>query len=111
MRTISGRKLLRSIRHVAHHDQRDSRILLDRNIDLDQVEALHQAISQEDTDQVTDLHVWQINPGQTAAVVRIDATTPESPAHYKKRLQHIAALDHITVEVNHRPSGSREACV
>ncbi len=87
-----------------------SRILLDRNIDLDQVEALHRALSQEDTDQVTDLHVWQINPGQTAAVVQIDSTTPKSPAHYKKRLQHIAALDHITVEVNHRPSGSREAC-
>ena len=78
-----------------------SRILLDRNIDLDQVEALYQSLAQEDSDRVADLHVWQINPGQTAAVVRIDSTTPKSPDYYKNRLQHVAALDHITVEVNH----------
>ncbi len=79
-----------------------SRILLDRNIDLDQVEALYQSLSQEETDRVADLHVWRINPGQTAAVVRIDSTTPKSPDFYKQRLRNVAPLDHVTVEVNRR---------
>jgi cation diffusion facilitator family transporter len=83
-----------------------SRILLDRNIDQAQVEAVYQSLAQEEGDQVTDLHVWQINPGQTAAVVRIDAMIPRSPEYYKKRLRKIAALDHVTVEVNRRCSSS-----
>ncbi len=87
-----------------------SRILLDRNIDQDQVKALYRSLAQEETDQVADLHVWQINPGQTAAVVRIDTTTPKSPAFYKERLRHVAALDHVTVEVNRRcPPGAKDA--
>ena len=58
---------------------------------------------------MTDLHVWQINPGQTAAVVRIDSTTPKSPAFYKERLHHVATLDHVTVEVNRScPPGTEE---
>ena len=79
-----------------------SRILLDRNIDLDQLETLYRSLAQEEADQVADLHVWQINPGQTAAVVRIDSTIPRSPDFYKQRLQKVARLDHVTVEVNHR---------
>jgi cation diffusion facilitator family transporter len=83
-----------------------SRILLDRNIDQAQVEAVYQSLAQEEGDQVTDLRIWQINPVQKAAVVRIDAAMPRSPAYYKKRLRNIAALDHVTVEVNRRcPSG------
>ncbi len=84
-----------------------SRILLDRNIDQTQVEALYQCLAQDKDDQVTDLHDWQNNPGHTAAMVRIDSSAPRSPAFYKKRLRGIAALDHITVEVNRRcPSDS-----
>ncbi len=79
-----------------------SRILLDRNIDLGQVEALRKALVREADDRVTDLHVWQINPGQTAAVVRIDAEAPKSPEFYKRRLEEVTALDHVTVEVNRR---------
>ncbi len=95
----------------AHGLLRDtSRILLDRNIDQTQVEAFYQSLAQEESDQVTDLHVWQINPGQTAAVVRIDSTAPRSPEFYKKRLRGIAALDHVTVEVNRRcPPGGGPA--
>ncbi len=77
-----------------------SRILLDRNIDLGQVEALRRALAREAGDRVTDLHVWQINPGQTAAVVRIDTAAPKAPEFYKQRLEEVAALDHVTVEVN-----------
>jgi cation diffusion facilitator family transporter len=79
-----------------------SRILLDRNIDLGQVEALRKALAGDAGDRVTDLHVWQINPGQTAAVVRIDAEAPKTPEFYKQRLEEVAALDHVTVEVNRR---------
>lgn len=87
-----------------------SRILLDRNIKLAEVQAVYQSLSQEKSDQVVDLHVWQINPGQTAAVVRIDSTAPRSPEFYKKRLRGIAALDHVTVEVNRRcPTGGGPA--
>ncbi len=79
-----------------------SRILLDRNIDIGKVEALRKALAREAGDRVADLHVWQTNPGQTAAVVRIDAAAPKPPTFYKQRLGEVATLDHVTVEVNRR---------
>jgi cation diffusion facilitator family transporter len=51
------------------------------------------------TDQVTDLHVWQLGPGQHGAIVAIRSQEPQEIAAYRARLAHIHDLSHLTIEV------------
>lgn len=49
--------------------------------------------------EVTDLHVWQLGPGNHGAVIALAAAEPEGPAAYRARLVHIHELAHVTIEV------------
>ncbi|MVA57581.1 CDF family Co(II)/Ni(II) efflux transporter DmeF [Agrobacterium vitis] len=48
---------------------------------------------------IADLHVWQLGPGHHGAIVSLVAHEPQSPAWYREKLSQIAALSHVTVEV------------
>lgn len=50
--------------------------------------------------QLDDVHVWQVGPGQYAAIVALQADQPAPPARYKAQLAGVAGLVHVTVEVN-----------
>jgi cation diffusion facilitator family transporter len=50
-------------------------------------------------DRVTDLHLWQVGPGHRAAVISIVSDNPLPPATYKRRLEGLRGLSHVTVEV------------
>ena len=50
--------------------------------------------------EITDLHLWQLGPGQYGAIIALRAATPEPPAAYRGRLAHIHELAHVTIEVN-----------
>jgi cation diffusion facilitator family transporter len=52
-------------------------------------------------DRVADLHLWRLGPGHFGAIVSVVSHEPEPPAAYKRRLASIAALSHLTVEVEH----------
>jgi cation diffusion facilitator family transporter len=52
-----------------------------------------------DGDRVTDQHLWRVGPGHYAAVVTIVSDHPQSPAHYKGRLDRLTGLSHVSVEV------------
>jgi Co/Zn/Cd efflux system component len=51
-------------------------------------------------DRLTDLHVWQLGPGHSAVIASVVSDVPQSPAVYKQRLDGLAGLSHVTVEVN-----------
>jgi cation diffusion facilitator family transporter len=53
--------------------------------------------------KVADLHVWQVGAGAWSAVVSIVADRPLAAADYRKRLQALPALRHLTVEVHRCP--------
>ena len=57
-------------------------------------EAITQALG--DDVGVLDLHVWQIGPGQHAAIVALSAARPASPAAYKARLTGVSGLAHVS---------------
>jgi cation diffusion facilitator family transporter len=57
-------------------------------------------------DRVTDLHLWQVGPGHRAAVISIVSDNPLPPATYKRRLQGLRSLSHVTVEVEMCPDPS-----
>ncbi|WP_293381838.1 cation diffusion facilitator family transporter [Phenylobacterium sp.] len=50
-------------------------------------------------EQVVDLHLWTLGPGCHAAVAIVRAAHPQPPQAYHARLQGLAGLSHVTVEV------------
>ena len=50
--------------------------------------------------RITDLHLWQLGPGQHGAIVALSADPPHPPAAYRARLAHLHELAHVTIEVN-----------
>jgi cation diffusion facilitator family transporter len=51
------------------------------------------------TDEVVDLHVWQLGPGHHGAILSILSTDPKPVAEYRKRLSGLHELSHVTIEV------------
>lgn len=56
-------------------------------------------VIEDDTDQITDLHVWQVGPGHHAAIVSIRSADPQQPSAYREKLANIHDLSHVTIEV------------
>jgi Co/Zn/Cd efflux system component len=50
-------------------------------------------------ERVVDLHLWRLGPGHHAAVAVLAARAPEAPEIYRARLNDLAALSHVTIEV------------
>ncbi len=51
-------------------------------------------------DRVCDLHLWRLGPGHLGAIVGVVSDDPKSPAEYKARLDGVAGLSHVTIEVH-----------
>ncbi len=54
--------------------------------------------------QVADLHLWRVSPTQLACVVTVNASKPSTLHAYKAAVRAAAPIDHLTVEVSHRPT-------
>lgn len=63
-----------------------------------------------DGDRITDLHLWRVGPGHTAAIISVVSDRPQAPAAYKSRLEGMPGLSHVTVEV-HRCERSRQSWI
>jgi len=46
------------------------------------------------------LHFWRLGPGHSAVIASVVSDVPQAPAVYKQRLNDLAGLSHVTVEVN-----------
>ena len=75
------------------------RVLLDYMPDDEDLPDEIRAAIETGTDQVTDLHVWQLGPGHRGAIVALRSSDPQEPAAYRARLSHIHDLSHLTIEV------------
>lgn len=62
-----------------------------------------------DGDRVSDLHLWRLGPGHAGLIVALVSDRPQAPAVYKRRLDGIAGLSHMTVEVHRCPDHGRQA--
>jgi cation diffusion facilitator family transporter len=50
-------------------------------------------------DRVSDLHLWRLGPGHAGLIASVVSDEPRQPAYYKSRLDGLAGLSHITIEV------------
>lgn len=55
---------------------------------------------------ISDLHLWRVGPGHLAAIVSLVTHEPQEPAVYKSKLNGLAGLSHVTVEVNRCPGAA-----
>jgi len=62
-----------------------------------------------DGDRVSDLHLWRLGPGHVGLIVAVVSDRPQAPAAYKRRLDGVAGLSHVTVEVHCCPDHARKA--
>lgn len=53
-----------------------------------------------DGDRVSDLHLWRLGPGHTGVIASVVSERPQAPSAYKRRLEPIPGLSHVTVEVH-----------
>lgn len=74
-------------------------VLLDRVPPGENVKGRIRNALENTHDTITDLHVWQVGPGQHAVIVAIASTAPKTLAEYKKVLRTIEQVAHTTVEV------------
>ncbi|MDA8138438.1 MAG: CDF family Co(II)/Ni(II) efflux transporter DmeF [Desulfobacteraceae bacterium] len=84
------------------------KILLDRAIDPQTVEAILHLIEADADNRITDLHMWKIGANQMAAIVCLVTHFPKPAQHYKELLAPVRNLAHVTVEVIHCDS---EPCI
>lgn len=78
-----------------------SPILLDGSIDEQYLDAIIQAIKSEDEqNQIHDLHVWKISSNHYAAMMTIDSRNNKTAEFYRQLLQKFDKIDHLTIEVN-----------
>jgi cation diffusion facilitator family transporter len=75
------------------------RVLLDTVPDGELAQRIRQRM-EIGGDRLADLHVWQLGPGHAAVIASVVSDAPQAPAAYKQRLDGLAGLSHVTVEVN-----------
>jgi cation diffusion facilitator family transporter len=78
-------------------------ILLDMDMNTPMSDTIRRKIESEGDNRIIDLHLWRIGPGYFAAIISIHTRAPQPPAYYKKLLEDVQGLRHITVEVNSDP--------
>lgn len=62
-----------------------------------------------DGDRVSDLHLWRLGPGHSGLIAAVVSDRPQAPSAYKQRLDGIAGLSHVTVEVHACEDHARKA--
>jgi cation diffusion facilitator family transporter len=54
---------------------------------------------EQGSDRLSDLHLWRLGPGDLGAVISLVTHEPRAPDTYKRRLQGLTGLSHVTIEV------------
>jgi len=78
------------------------RVLLDTVPDPELARSIRERI-EIGGDRLTDLHLWQVGPGHAAMIASVVSDSPQAPSVYKGRLEGLAGLSHVTIEVNACP--------
>jgi cation diffusion facilitator family transporter len=83
-----------------------ARVLLDREMDSPVAAQVRGALECDGDTEIADLHVWRVGRARYACIVTVVAREPLTPDGYRRRLAGVAALAHVSVEVNRCPHES-----
>ena len=83
-----------------------ARALVDATSDPQLAERIRRTIESDGDAKLADLHVWQVGARAWTVVLSVVADRPLDAMVYRRRLEAIDTLEHVTVEV-HRCPGAR----
>jgi cation diffusion facilitator family transporter len=81
-------------------------VLLDVQAAPEDLARIRATVEADADNRVADLHVWRVGPRHLAAIVSVVTHDPRDPEHYKRLLEGIPGLAHVTVEVNRCPDAT-----
>jgi len=73
--------------------------LLDAEDHGETAEKIRAAIESEEDVQVADLHLWRVGAASRACILSIVTHEPKPVEHYRRLLETVPGIDHLTVEV------------
>ena len=77
-----------------------SEVLLDKSVSKSSIAAIANAIEQENSTTIHDIHVWKIATAHLAVILSVSAKNPLTSDEYKVILkQHLPQLSHISIEI------------
>jgi cation diffusion facilitator family transporter len=76
------------------------KILLDRDVNQELVQAIQSKIESDSDNRVADIHVWRVGSRHLSAIISIVTHFPKPPGYYKLLLSEFQQLSHVTIEVN-----------
>lgn len=82
---------------------RDSgQVLLDAEEHGKRMESIRTLLKHVDDDaKIIDLHIWRVGMANHACIISLLTHNPQPLNTYKRALEGVSGLDHITVEINH----------
>lgn len=75
-------------------------ILLDGQANEELVARIRATLENDADTRLADLHVWQIGANEAAAIISLVTHYPRPVEHYRKLVNAIPALKHVTIEIN-----------
>ena len=81
-----------------------ARALVDATADPGLSRVIRDAIEADGDARVADLHVWQVGSAAWCGAISVVAGAPQAASVYRARLDAIAQLRHVTVEVHRCPT-------
>ena len=75
-------------------------VLLDREMDHPLAAALRRTLEADGDAKVADLHLWRVGGETFACAATLVADAPASADAYRERLNGVAGLAHVTIEIN-----------
>ena len=79
-------------------------ILLDRDADAPLAEEIRAALESDGDTRISDLHLWKVAQNQYACIVALVASQRHAVEEYRRRLQNVHELAHVTIEINYAQS-------
>jgi len=78
--------------------RRAGSVLLDMSVDPSIADQIRTRVESGDV-RISDLHVWRVGPGHHAAIVALVTHQPTDSEQFRRALDGLAGLSHLTVEV------------
>ena len=78
--------------------RRAGSVLLDMSVGASLADRIRARVESGDV-RISDLHVWRIGPGHHAAIVALVTHEPTDSERFRRALDGLAGLSHLTVEV------------
>jgi len=87
-----------------------AKILLDREMDSPIAAEIKKEIESDGDTKISDLHIWQVAQNKYACIISLVMGGKYSIEEYKKRLENIHELAHITIEIYQCKAGTLQQC-